>query len=68
MAQDQDDGVPFDASAWVIALPEVESPAPAVEPQFDEVPPALLRFPTDAESFPSEGHHPRLFRFGRLAG
>jgi len=53
------------SSAWSIPLDE---PARQVPPGVDSEPiPELLRFPTDQDAFPTEGHHPRLFRFGRVA-
>lgn len=55
---------------WIIPLDE-----PAVLPFLPSMSlsadtpltPELLQFPTDLEAYPTEGHHPRLLRFGRVA-
>jgi hypothetical protein len=56
---------------WSIPLDEPDPPTlPFVPPvptdQSDDAP-DVFPFPPENDSYPSEGHHPRLFRFGEAA-
>ena len=55
---------------WIIPLNDVTLVPSALENSataVDGPTPDLLQFPTDLEAYPTEGHHPRLMRFGRVA-
>jgi hypothetical protein len=53
--------IPLNEPAHVPLLPENNSPVA------ESLTPEVLQFPTDFEAYPTEGHHPRLLRFGRVA-
>jgi hypothetical protein len=55
-----------DLDRWSIPIDEPESPPPATPPApADDA--EVLHFPLSTEPPPSEGYHPRLFRFGDAA-
>lgn len=67
---DKPTDVEVDFADWIIPLNE-SSPQPLLPdsnlPVTDGPTPDVLQFPTDFEAYPTEGHHPRLLRFGRVA-
>jgi hypothetical protein len=57
---------------WIIPLNEASLVSAPLTPESnlpvaEGTTPELLQFPTDSEAYPTEGHHPRLMRFGRVA-